>query len=303
MSLKDIKSFIADLEGLGKVKCITRNSGAICIQEGFLKNQYLNGYREINISAEAGLILNPGALDLRIFFKHWVHVFFIEQFRHNQIQKSFQFFSSDGTAMCKIYLTEDSCPENLNVILNKYNSKNQTPVFFKKENNIKNVTAVTAETNPKEIDLAWRKMKEVHDFYLLMRKYNLERQAIFDMVGDDLAYKVDKDSLYKILSLGKDKGESLAVFIANKGCVQIYTGKIKLLFEKDGWLNFSNEGVRIHVTKEISECWVVRKPSEFGFVTSLEVFNLDGEQVIQVYGQRDEGEPERESWRLLINDL
>lgn len=303
LSVTNIKSLITDLENLGDVKCITRNRNAVIIQEGHLGNQYLNGYKKISVSAEAGLILNPRGLDLRIFFRHWRYVFYIEQIRHGDNQKSFQVFSGSGDAVCKIYLTENSDHQALNIILSKYTSDVQAPVIFenvkdesfKKTNNLNIIDA--------ELNLAWRGMKEVHDFYLLMRKYRLGRQEIFNKVDDDLARKVKKNALSDLLSLAKEKKEELTIFISNAGTVQIFTGIVKSLFDKDGWLNVYSGRTKIHLHKDIAECWVVCKPSECGFVTSLEVFNSKGEQIIQIYGQRDEGKPERETWRKLINEI
>jgi putative hemin transport protein len=303
LSVKDIKLFIADLESLGKVKCVTRNTNAVSIQEGFLENQYLNGYKEIDISAEAGLILNPRALDLRIFFRHWEHIFYIEQLRHNENQKSFQIFSKNGVAICKIYLTDDSNLQALKIILDKYISKEQASATFENIKPEHTVNRDKTAIQDAEIELAWREMKEVHDFYLLMRKYRLSRQEIFSKVNDDLACKVRTTSLTELLSLAKERKEEVTIFISNIGCVQIFTGTIKSLFDKDNYLNIYSSHTRIHLYKDIAECWIVRKPSECGFVTSLEVFNSKGEQIIQVYGQRNEGQPERETWRSLINEL
>lgn len=304
LAVEDIKLFIADLEGLGKIKCITRNTDAVSIQEGVLKNQYLNGYNKINISAEAGLILNPRELDLRVFFRHWNYIFYIEQVRHNELQKSFQVFSKNGVAICKIYLTEESDIQTMNSMLKKYISVNQSPVTFEIDRKAPPPQKINTMVSPAaEIDLAWREMKEVHDFYLLMRKYQLSRQEIFRIVGDDLAYKVNNTALADILALAKYKKEELTIFISNLGCIQIFTGTIKSLFNKNNWLNIYNNNTKIHINNDISECWVVRKPGECGFVTSLEVFNSKGEQIIQIYGQRNEGETERETWRTLINEL
>jgi putative hemin transport protein len=303
LAIDDIKSFISELEFLGVVKCISRNSSAINIQDGVLKNQYLNGYKNINVSSEAGLILNPRGLDLRVFFKHWNHVFYIEQFRNNQLQFSFQVFNKLGDAICKIYLTDES---NLNVrdsILEKYIAKNQNPVAFEKKIPAPSSPPHTQEYS-EEIDLAWRNMKDVHDFYLIMHKYKLTRQEIFQSVGDDLAFMVSNLSLNMVLQTAKQNDEELTIFVANTGCVQIYTGLIERIVLKDRWMNIYNTGNKIHISHdEIDECWVVKKNGEFGPVSCLEVFNKNGEQMLQIYGQRNEGEPERDTWKKIVGVL
>ncbi len=45
---------------------------------------------------------------------------------------------------------------------------------------------------------------------------------------------------------------------------------------------------------------VTRKPTKDGFVTSLEVFDTQGNQIIQMYGQRIEGTPEQIEWSKQI---
>lgn len=133
LTVLDIKSFIADLEFLGPVKCITRNTFAISVQEGVLKNQYLYGHKEINISAEAGLILNPGGMDLRIFFRHFKYIYYIEQYRNEQLNRSFHIFNKEGVAILKVYLTEGSDLNALDSIIEKYISKNQSPAKYRKK--------------------------------------------------------------------------------------------------------------------------------------------------------------------------
>ncbi|WP_197058883.1 ChuX/HutX family heme-like substrate-binding protein [Enterobacter sp. Bisph1] len=304
LKIDDIKAFIADLEFLGKVKCITRNTHAISIQEGVFTHQHLNGYKKLDISAQAGLVLNPRALDLRIFFSHWYTVFYLEQIRRNHLQKSFQVFDKTGCAVCKIYLTDESDMQVLDSLLAKYISENQSPAVFE------SATTPVVSNDPvspevaAEVDRDWRNMKEVHDFYLLMYKYNLSRQQIFRSVGDDLARKVSNSSLTDILHAAKESNEELTIFIANAGCVQIYTGLIGRIFYTVEWLNVFSHDNKLHIAqKEIDECWIVTKPGLVGEVTSLEVFDKNGEQMIQIYGQRNEGEPERESWRKIVRGV
>lgn len=55
----DIRDILAALESVGETKCICRNEYAVHEQVGAFTNQHLNGH--------AGLILNPRALDLRLF--------------------------------------------------------------------------------------------------------------------------------------------------------------------------------------------------------------------------------------------
>lgn len=47
----------------------------------------------------------------------------------------------------------------------------------------------------------------------------------------------------------------------------------------------------------------MRKPSSDGIVTSWEAFDADGELVVQLFGARKPGQPERDDWRELAESF
>jgi putative hemin transport protein len=49
--------------------------------------------------------------------------------------------------------------------------------------------------------------------------------------------------------------------------------------------------------------WIVRKPTEDGIVTSVEVFNEWDELIVQFFGKRKPGIPERTDWQQLVADI
>jgi putative hemin transport protein len=53
----------------------------------------------------------------------------------------------------------------------------------------------------------------------------------------------------------------------------------------------------------IRELWAVRKPTKDGHVTSIEAYGTDNQMIIQFFGQRHEGETERDDWRFLAENL
>lgn len=59
----DIREIIGALEAVGETKCICRNDYAVHEQVGAFTHQHLGGH--------AGLVLNPRALDLRLFLNQW----------------------------------------------------------------------------------------------------------------------------------------------------------------------------------------------------------------------------------------
>ncbi|MDR5760118.1 ChuX/HutX family heme-like substrate-binding protein [Caballeronia sp. LZ035] len=306
LSVPDVKAFIAALEGCGEVRGITRNEYAISVQTGVFTNQYLNGYRQMSVSAEAGLILNPGGLDLRIFFRHWKNFFFLRDEKPNRTLESIQIFDDAGRAVHKIYATQHTNMPAFKALVESYRCTDETAKAHIESAAPRGMPhshpgADRHSALEQSISEEWRSMSDPHDFYLLMRKHGKSRQELYRCVEPDLAREVAADSLMDVLTESKIRDVSLAIFVSNAGCVQISTGKVEKLARDAQYLNVLNKQYRLHVEHErIDRCWVVSKPSDCGYVTSLEVFAKDGQLILQIYGQRAEHEPEQPGWRVIL---
>ncbi|MDE4690920.1 ChuX/HutX family heme-like substrate-binding protein [Klebsiella pneumoniae] len=150
----------------------------------------------------------------------------------------------------------------------------------------------------------WRAMTDVHQFFGLLRKYQLSRQQAFRLVSDDLACRVDRHALPSLLETVRQEGNEIMIFVGNRGCVQIFTGALEKLAPMRGWLNIFNTTFTLHLREEsLDEVWVTRKPTSDGHVTSVELFAKDGTQIAQLYGQRSEGHPEQTQWRQQVDRL
>ena len=70
------------------------------------------------------------------------------------------------------------------------------------------------------------------------------------------------------------------------------------------WINVMDPTFHLHLRQDhISECWVVRKPTKDGHVTSLEAYDAKGEMIIQFFGKRKEGNVELGEWRDILDGL
>ena len=96
----------------------------------------------------------------------------------------------------------------------------------------------------------------------------------------------------------------IMVFLGNKACLQIYSGTIKKLVPMDNWYNILDPNFNLHVQLDrIQEAWVVKKNTTDGLVTSLELFDAHGEQILYCFGQRKPGIPELPAWREVVANL
>ncbi|WP_413529837.1 hemin-degrading factor [Rahnella inusitata] len=288
----DARTLLAALESVGGTKSITRNDYAVHEQQGHYANQHLNGH--------AGLILNPRALDLRLFLQHWVHIFSMTESTPRGDRHSIQFFDAQGDAVHKVYTTDETDMAVWNALVAQYKTDINASLQLEAVPAIPVVN--TADTNT--LDAEWRAMTDVHQFFQLLKRHDVTRQQAFKAVGDDLAWRVENGSLTRLLNIAKDDQNEIMIFVGNKGCVQIFTGQIEKVMPHGEWINVFNQRFTLHLVESaIAESWITRKPTKDGFVTSLELFAADGTQIAQLYGQRTEGTPEQTLWREQLAQL
>lgn len=288
----DFPALLAALEAVGETMSITRNAYAIHEQHGEYKNLRLGGH--------GGLVLNPRALDLRLFLSQWHSAFALHEQTTRGKRQSIQIFDRHGDAVLKIYLTETTDKASWQALIAEFTQANAAPI---------SVQPVTAAELSNNIDAAavvseWRAMTDVHQFFGLLKRHNISRQQAFRVADADLAWQVSNDALAKVLNLALQDGNEIMIFVGNRGCTQIFTGTVQKLMPMENWINIFNPQFTLHLMENhISESWVTRKPSGDGFVTSLELFAADGTQIAQLYGQRSEGTPEQARWREQLMTL
>ncbi len=288
----EIREILGALEAVGETKCICRNEYAVHEQVGTFTNQHLNGH--------AGLVLNPRALDLRLFLNQWASAFHITETTARGERQSIQFFDYQGDALLKVYTTDNTDVSAWGDLLSRFIFADNPPLALKAADSTANVTTADAAT----VDSEWRAMTDVHQFFGLLKRHSLTRQQAFRLVSDDLACQVDNRALSQLLNDARQAGNEIMIFVGNRGCVQIFTGTVDKVVPMKGWLNIFNPAFTLHLLEEtIAESWVTRKPTTDGHVTSLELFAADGTQIAQLYGQRTEGEPEQSQWRSQIDAL
>ncbi|OQP31551.1 hemin-degrading factor [Pantoea latae] len=286
------RELLQALEAVGETKNITRNDYAV--------HEHLGSYQNLKMGDHAGLVLNPRALDLRLFPGQWRSAFFLrEQSAHGERQ-SIQIFDRHGDAVLKIYATDHTDMPAWQALIARF--ADEAPAAL-------HVDAPEPASFAEEIDAAaieseWRAMTDVHQFFGLLKRHNVSRPQAFRAAGSDLAWRVENDALARLLTLAQQEGNEIMIFVGNRGCTQIFTGAVEKVVPMENWLNIFNPRFTLHLmADQIHESWVTRKPGSDGFVTSLELFAADGTQIAQLYGQRSEGTPEQARWREQVTSL
>jgi len=289
----DFPGILTEIEKLGKVMALTRNDE--CVHER--KGVYLNP----DFSSPHAQLFVGEDIDLRIFGSHWKYAFAVVE----GDKKSLQFFGKDGLAMHKIYLTKDSNEAEFDVIVEKFKADDQV-VGMETEP----IAPAAGEKPDSEIDVAgfqtaWKELKDTHDFFMMLRKFGVSRTQALRLAPDaTFAKKIDNAKVVTMLEEASARELPIMVFVGNRGNIQIHTGNVKKVMWHGPWINVMDPNFNLHLdTTKIAETWVVRKPTEDGMVTALEVFNNEGEIIVQFFGKRKPGIPELETWRELVAEL
>lgn len=296
LNISPIKLLI-ELKKVGKVLAITDNRYAF----NEIKGQYDNA----RIGTRTGLFLTPRGLDLRLFPSHWQSVFAVtEPFGNIPKLHSFQFFDAQGQAVHRVYAIDETDMTQWQHLIESYADATMSPIIIEQK---QSSTLSSSSLDPSlsiQVERSWREMVDVQQFYDLLQQYHLTRQDAFRHVSDELAYQVSVDAMQTLMAKVYQDENEVMIFTGNDACVQIYTGVIIESYSNKGWLNLSGNQFSYHLREDqVHECWVVKKPIAQGHVTSLEIFDKEGQQLSQIYGARQENEPEQAYWRAQITSL
>lgn len=287
----DFRELLKEVGTLGHVMALTRNDHVVHERKGVYENVSFNNH--------VGLALGPD-IDLRLFVGDWKFGFAVNE---NERQ-SLQFFNSAGEAAHKIYLTEKSDKAAYEALVEKYKSEDQ---------GVSLVITLKAEKAPEpdtapDIDAAafqkeWLELKDTHDFFTLLRKYKLTRKQALRNAPEGHAYRISPESMKTVFDNASETQVPIMVFVSNPNCIQIHTGPINKIFVMGPWLNIMDPEFNLHLRQDaIDEAWVVKKPSEAGLVTGIELIDKDGVMFNQFFGKRKPGIPELPEWTKLVDD-
>ena len=293
----DFKKLLTELHKLGRVMALTRNDEIVHERKGVYENA------QTEMPHGMALFVNPD-IDLRIFTNKWHYGFAATVENPRGTMRSLQIFDRDGSAVHKIYLTEKSHLAAYEALVEKFKADEQATTLDVEPKPERKVDLPDSEIDVEGFQEAWEGMKDTHDFFPMMGKFRLGRKQALRLTDEKFSKEVSVDSFKWVLEQARDRKIPIMVFVGNDGIIQIHTGEVKNVIEARGWFNVMDEDFNLHINQdEVGAAFVVRKPTEDGIVTSLELFNKSDKDIALFFGKRKPGIPEREDWRELIADL
>lgn len=296
----DIPAIFRLLATAGGLTGITENDNAM--------QEHYGTYANVEFEEHASLLLNPYGLDLRFFLSQWHSAFVLAENTLNGLQHSLQFFDRHGYAVHKIYTTRNTDMTVWKQLTAQF-ATHDNPRVTPRPVVIPASVPLTPEQQT-EFTRNWQQMTDVHQFFTLLKKFNISRLQAFRYVDNTLAQRIDNSALLRLLTLCEKDKNDIMIFVTNRGCVQIFTGAItrleRMISADSGkyYIHIFNELFSFRIAEShIAECWITRKPTKDGIVTSMELFDKNGQAIAQLFGQRTEGEPEQTVWRRQIDTL
>ena len=293
---------VAALQGVGPVMALTRNPSCVHEKDGTYRDASASG----PAGREMGLVLGP-EIDLRIFYSRWVHGLAVAEASTSGVQRSLQFFDAHGVAVHKVFARPGTDPQAWQILVDRHASDDTLPgldVLPASEASTATLSKPDADIDLPAFHQAWAALRDTHDFFSLLRRHGLTRTQALRLAEPRFAQAVDTDSAQQLLLAAAAAGTSVMVFVGNPGLIQIHTGPVHRVQMLGPWLNVLDEGFNLHLrTDHIHSAWVVRKPTADGLVTSLELFDAQGETIAMFFGERKPGRPELCGWRAMVENL
>lgn len=288
------------LERCGPVLALTRNESTVHEKTGM--------YQKLSANGHVGLALGED-IDLRLFFDKWHAGFAVTEAAANagnQPSLSLQFFDAHGQAVHKIFTRDTTDRDAFIAVMRQFADPALAYVFRPPE--ARPAPQPDTALDAGALGQAWSQMKDTHEFFGLLRKFNVERQQSFRLMQGRFATPLDGGAVHALLQEAAVDGTPIMVFVGSPGCIQIHSGPVKriepMTTPAAQWINVLDAGFNLHLREDlIANVWAVEKPTDDGVVTSVEAFDREGGLMAMFFGVRKPGKPEREDWRALVRKL
>lgn len=280
----DTESLLHALCEVGRCMALTRNESCVSEVKGT--------YGGVELGTHAGQVIGEH-IDLRVFASHWKHAFATLVPR-----RSIQIFDATGTAVHKVYLEPGGDASLWDAIVAARRA--ELPLA------IEPAPARRPEKADAEIDRdafvrAWDAMTDTHEFFHLLMRHGATRTQALRLAGRDRARQVRNESVEAVLRAR----QQIMIFVGNRGCIQVWSGTPDNVVMHGPWLNVLDPGFNLHLRADrIATSWVVAKPTRAGVVSSLELFDADGETIALFFRKRDDrAQAEDPAWGALLESL
>lgn len=289
------------LEACGPVMALTRNDTTVHEKTGV--------YQRVSGNEAMGLALGSD-IDLRLFLGRWASGLLVVEpgaASDAHPKTSLQFFDERGVAVHKVFPVHATDRRTWHTLLAASVDLSKALVFDPNLEPLQAQRGMQVD-DPEALARDWAAMTDTHQFFGLLKKHDVERLPALTAVQGRFTRRAAPAALRFALYQAAFSGLSIMAFVGNPGCIQIHTGPVQRIEPMDmngkRWLNVLDPGFNLHLREDlIDQVWVVEKPTEDGIVSSLEVFDAQGQVMAMLFGARKPGQAERQGWKDLLSEI
>jgi putative hemin transport protein len=147
-------------------------------------------------------------------------------------------------------------------------------------------------------------MKDTHELFGILRSFSVGRLQALRLLGPEFAHPVDRLALRTLLTQATEAALPIMIFVGSRGVIQIHTGPVRNLRQYGDWFNVMDPGFNLHLHEPgIDTAWVVKKPTADGLVSSLELYDEQGDVLLMTFSKRKHGQTESAAWRAMLARL
>jgi putative hemin transport protein len=289
----DWETLLHRLHRLGEVMALTRNEHAVIEKDGH--------YRNVELFEHAGNVLDEG-IDLRLFPHHWAFAYAVSE--EDDKRRSIQIYGRDGLAMHKVFQRGDDGRAAFEELSLELEHPDQTAGETVAAPPAAPVAVPDAAIDVAALRARWQALQNTHEFFHLLRAIGASRTQALRLAGAEWAERVEPLGLRKVLEQARVAELPVMLFVGNRGMLQIHSGPVRRLVQRGDWLNVLDPGFSLHLDERgIDGAWVVRKPTSEGIVTSLELYDAAGENILLAFSKRKPASEEISAWRAIVAGL
>ena len=277
---------------LGDVMALTRNDHCVHEKRGT--------YSDYRTGAFAAMVLDS-EIDLRIFQKHWVHAFAVDEPGEDGPKRSIQVFDAVGDAVHKVHLKPGSDHDQFAALIRGLrNPLQRTALELSPRKPVED--AKGSADHAAGLRAAWDKMTDTHQFLGLVKEHKMNRLGSYRHAGAPYVERLDTNAVTAALEAAALAAIPVMIFVGNAGCIQIHGGPVEKIVAMGPWINVMDARFNLHLRADrIAEVYRVWKPTRTGDVYSVEAFDARGELILQIFGYRKN--TPADPWNALTHGL
>lgn len=249
------------IESLGPVLALTRNDNAVHEKTGFYLNTRLT---------DTGGRIQDENIDLFLDFRHWHSAFAVTEQTRQGARDSLQFFDRDGTAVHKIYMTENRCIPAYRALIERYRSEDQSQRQYV-EPPVLNIDSVAAVAGNDRLGQVWHER--------LISCGAVPYQSAEPLQTERLSPPLFR----RFMEKASEIGAGLTVLVGNAGAVQVHSGPIEKLMITGPWFNVLDDGFNLHLKEDaLAELRLAVRRAGDTSVNMLELYDAAGHHIAMI---------------------